>query len=287
MEWWVFAVVFILLSLAGLVYALRVPHWYQSSGVLRVETYARTEALAKDSAAEWKRTVEMASADATVAEVAKRLTVVEQAAFLRSAGYTVSDGNPALIERLLKERRQIKVDDPTRTLTIQFQAADRWMAARIINFFIDEVIAATARDRIDGALQAVVDLKARAEAREQAVNDLANKMADYRSAQILKTSSPFESDEAYRVLEKQRNEAQQRLDDVVQEMKAAPVAPSRETSKFRAVERAVPAAEGDYLLASTFVRMAWGFGIAFIGGVIAVGGVRVARRRTERDDRSI
>lgn len=284
----IFSLVFIAIMLATVIQVMRQPRMYEATGSLRLYRVVTENPVARDSLPASTENVPELQATLKSAvfaqRVAKRMSDADRAAFLRPYANLADEADDALIERLLRENLGCSLNREKLTVTIQYPHPDRLVCARVTDLFIDEYIAYQARRRIDEAMQAVEGLKLRAEQQQRHVQKLTKEIAIYREQRAENTGMVFESDAGFEALQQKQAKEQNLLDALTRRMRDTTMAVGMETQGWRVVDRAVPANEDDYLIAPMVRRVAWGFAVAVVGGLLAVGVVNIFSRGRGPED---
>ncbi len=285
----IFGAVFGVIFLVAVVDTVRRPRMYQASGVLRLYRLPTENVVAKDSlphSVENLIEIQPTLKSAAFAQrIARRMGNADRTAFLKPYAHLTDEADDALIERLLRENQECSVHPAKMTLRIQYLHPDRQVCARVTNLFIDEYITYQMRRRIDGAIQAVEELKLRVGYQEKTVRDVTDEMAAYRERSEKNTKTAFVADEGLELLQNRQAREKEFLDLLLRLMSEITMPTgAKEEGGWLVAERAVAPDERDYLIVPLARRLAWGFAAAVVGGFLSVGAVRCFFFRSRTDD---
>lgn len=183
---WYIVLVFALVFSAATIYTFtRTPQYMSVASVLvlrndpvvmQVQSVVNNEIR---SAEDLNTQVKVLESLAIVQRVADRLTGEDLKTFL--APYQRESGAPPpnATEIIFKNRKIVPVR-LSLVLQVQYVHADKHIAAKVANLFIDEYIAYNSRQRIEDTMKAYDDLKERAEQQKKKVEELALNLQAYR-----------------------------------------------------------------------------------------------------------
>ena len=182
---WYIVVVFLVIFSSALVYTLSQTKIYQSATTVQVfrrdPTVMQVQAVTDNeirSAEDLNTQVKLMESAAIIQKVADRLTGDELRQFLEPYGSPGAE--PALPADILAKNRKIVPQRLTLIIQVLYQHPNRFIAAKVANFFADEFIAYNARVRIDESMKAVEELKNHADEQRRKVAQMAVNLQGYR-----------------------------------------------------------------------------------------------------------
>lgn len=185
---WYIVVVFLLVFSAACVYTFTQTRTYQSTAsvqifrrdpvVMQVQGVVDNEIR---SAEDLNTQVKVLESLAIVQAVADRLSGKREDLEQFLAPYAKNqDDGPIDPSRIIAANRRIVPVRLSLILQVQYVHPDRFMAAKIANYFLDEYIAHNSRLRIEESMKAVDELKERAEQQKARVAEMALNLQAYR-----------------------------------------------------------------------------------------------------------
>lgn len=185
---WYIVVVFLLVFSAACVYTFTQTRTYQSTAsvqifrrdpvVMQVQGVVDNEIR---SAEDLNTQVKVLESLAIVQAVADRLSGKREDLEQFLAPYAKNqDDGPIDPSRIIAANRRIVPVRLSLILQVQYVHPDRFMAAKIANYFLDEYIAHNSRLRIEESMKAVDELKERAEQQKARVAEMALNLQSYR-----------------------------------------------------------------------------------------------------------
>lgn len=185
---WYIIVVFLLVFSAACVYTFTQTRTYQSTAsvqifrrdpvVMQVQGVVDNEIR---SAEDLNTQVKVLESLAIVQAVADRLAGNREDLQQFLAPYTKNqEDGPIDPSRIIAANRRIVPVRLSLILQVQYVHPDRFMAAKIANYFLDEYIAHNSRLRIEESMKAVDELKERAEQQKARVAEMALNLQAYR-----------------------------------------------------------------------------------------------------------
>ncbi len=183
---WYVVVVFLVILLASVAYTLSATKLFTAAA--SIEILARDPVVMKVTEVrdgglrgpeDLNTQVKILESSAIVQRVAARLTADESKALLKPYEKG-SGGDPIVPEEVLIQNRKILPVRSTRMLQITFTHPDPDVAAKISNLIVEEYMNYNVRWRVDESMQAVEDLKVRADEQSKKVQELGNALQDYR-----------------------------------------------------------------------------------------------------------
>ena len=182
---WYIIVVFLLVAAATTGYSLTRVKLYQSGvniQLLRNDPIVLQVQSVQDTgvrgAEDLNTQVKVLESSVITEKVAADLKGAELEAFL--APYRTEAGGPISAAGILAGHRAISIIRSSLIITIQYTHPDPVIAGKVANYFAKEYIAYNARLKVDVAMNAVEELKARAEEQKQKVEKMANDLQDFR-----------------------------------------------------------------------------------------------------------
>ena len=184
---WYIVVVFLVVFSSALVYTLSQTKIYQATATVQIfrhdPTIMKVQAVMENeirSAEDLNTQVKILESATIVQKVAERITGDDLRQFL--APYEKEGNNdPISAAGILGANRKIVPQRLTLILLVQYQHPDKFVAAKVANYFVDEFIAYNARVRIDESMKAVEDLKVRVEQQRKRVDEIAVNLQAYRA----------------------------------------------------------------------------------------------------------
>ncbi|HSI09232.1 MAG TPA: hypothetical protein VK985_11665 [Rariglobus sp.] len=281
----VFGLVFSAIVLVTVIQAVRQPRWYEVIGTLK---YHRAMMLAVSEPGppveDWNELRVALKSSELIHRVIGRLSEAERTGLIAPYAGPSKQVEIVNVERLIGENQRTSYDRLQGELTIAYRHPDRLLVAQMVNLMLDEGIAYQVRKRIDEAMREVEELKSRAEAQERHVKELTEEMTAFRERSETHTGKSFETGADYVTMQQQLEKEQKMLKTVIQRMRDTTMGFGMDTASWRLSKRAVPPKEDDYLIAPIVVRLSWGFAVAVVGGLLAVGVVNVFTRGRELAD---
>jgi polysaccharide biosynthesis transport protein len=188
---WYIIVVFLVVFSATLVYTLSQTKIYKSVAsvqllrssptVLKVEEVLDQNIRGQE---DFNTQVKLFESGQIIQRVADRLTPDETRKFMKPYEQGTFRDPVTPIEVIARNRRIIPVR-LTFVVAVEYAHPDPLMAARIANLFVDEFISYNSRTRIEESMKAVEDLKVRAEQQRKKVEEITNKLQEYKEASNL------------------------------------------------------------------------------------------------------
>ncbi|TSJ79073.1 hypothetical protein [Rariglobus hedericola] len=200
--------------------------------------------------------------------VIDRFSVEDRKAFFWP--YGLADDSDDFINRRILANRILVIDSKTRTVEIRYRHPDRYLATRIVDFFLQEAVASNASGRISDA--DIAYYQKRVEEMEQQVQNCERAVVTYRESRSELRGDELEKDKQYQVLVKNADEEKglYKMDkmnfDRIARMQALE---KYEADAWRISLLPTTPDEGEYLLAPLIVTAAWGAAIAVMTGVLA------------------
>jgi capsular exopolysaccharide synthesis family protein len=185
---WYIVVVFLLVFSSAVVYTFTRQKNYMSTAsvqvlrndpiVMQVQSVVNNEIR---SAEDLNTQVKVLESVAIVQAVADRLAGNREDLRQFLAPYTGDDDDgPVDHARIILANRKIVPVRLSLILQVQFTHPDRFVAAKVANYFLDEYIAHNSRLRIEDSMKAVDELKERAEQQKARVAEMALSLQAYR-----------------------------------------------------------------------------------------------------------
>ncbi len=186
---WYIVLVFTLVFSAAAIYTFTRTPQYQSVAsvqllrngpvVMQVQEVVNNDIR---SAEDLNTQVKVLESFAIVQRVADRLAGngEDLKTFLAPYAKTESTGSATTPAELIYKNRKIVPVRLSLVLQVQYTHADKVIAAKIANYFIDEYIAYNSRQRIEDSMKAFEDLKERAEQQKKKVEEIAHTLQAYR-----------------------------------------------------------------------------------------------------------
>jgi capsular exopolysaccharide synthesis family protein len=182
---WYIVVVFLVIFSSSLVYTLSQTKVYQSSTTVQVfrrdPTVMQVQAVTDNeirSAEDLNTQVKLMESSAIIQKVSERLTGDELKQFMEP--YSSSASDTLLPVDILAKNRKILPQRLTLIIQVLYQHPNRFIAAKVANYFADEFIAYNARVRIDESMKAVEELKNHADEQRRKVAQMAVNLQSYR-----------------------------------------------------------------------------------------------------------
>ncbi|MDB6114736.1 MAG: ptk [Lacunisphaera sp.] len=183
--WYIVLVFALVFSAAAIFTFTRVP---QFQSVASVQVFRRDQVVMQvqsvgdneiRSAEDLNTQVKVLESFAIIQRVADRLTKEDLSQFM--APYKrESSTEPVSPAEIIYKNRKIVPVRLSLVLQVQYSHPDKFLAAKVANYFIDEYIAYNSRLRIEDAMKAVDDLKERAEQQKKKVDELGINLQAYR-----------------------------------------------------------------------------------------------------------
>jgi uncharacterized protein involved in exopolysaccharide biosynthesis len=248
------------------------PRVYQATGELRHFSSESFAPLGPEAAIESVARGEISK------RVVERMSEHERSDFLNPYART-SAGTAEAIGKLINRDQLFEWDNKTSTLKIRYRHPDPRMSAKIVSLIIDEVIAYSARLRIDKAIRAVEELKLRAEQAEREMKQLTVEIEAYLQPHPELTLESREKDQTYREIKRKLEVKESTLKELIGRMRDATMITTVESGS-RVVEKPTVPADRDYLFEPIIVNLVSGFAIALVSGLVA--GFVFGRRNLQR-----
>ena len=278
----VFSFVFIAILLVAVFQVIRQPRVYEARATVQFYEEPPTQAVFSGPREDPGPTIKAVRSEEFLNRVTARLNDEERVLLLKPYHLAQTNADGWAIERVIHGRAAI--DFKGNVLSIHYRNPDRFLVARIANLYVDEVIAYLVRLRIDEAMKQVEELVLRAKSQQQVIKGLTEELMAYRERREKHTTDSIENDEQYQVRLKRQADAQKTLDALIPRIRDTTMICGPTPSFWRVTQRAVPPNEDDYMIASIVVRLSWGFAVAVVGGLLAVGVVNVFTRGRELAD---
>jgi succinoglycan biosynthesis transport protein ExoP len=182
---WYIVVVFLVIFSSALVYTLSQTKIYQSNTTVQVfrsdPKVMQVQAVTDNdirSAEDLNTQVKIMESAAIIQKVAERLTGDELRQFMEP--YSGNAAASVLPAEILAQNRKIVPQRLTLIIQVLYQHPNRFVAAKVANFFADEFIAYNARVRIDESMKAVEELKNHVDEQRRKVAQMAVNLQGYR-----------------------------------------------------------------------------------------------------------
>ena len=182
---WYIIVVFLVVFSSSLVYTLSLTKVYESTATVQI--FRRDPAVMQvqqvmdndiRGAEDLNTQLKVMESATIIQKVAERITGDDRAAFL--APYVGASGDTAFIADTLAKNRKLQLQRLTLIITVSYDHPDRFVAAKVANFFADEYLAHNTRLRADDAARAFDDLKNTADDQRKKVDQLAKRLQEYK-----------------------------------------------------------------------------------------------------------
>ncbi len=278
----IFSLVFTAIMLVAVIQVVRQPRVYEARATVQFYEEPPTQAVLSGPRQYPGPTIEAVRSEEFLKRVTARLNDEERVVLLKPYHLAQTNADGGEIERVIHGGADI--DFKVNTLSIHYRHRDRFLAMRIANLYIDEVIAYQVGLRIDEAMKQVEELVLRAKSQQQVVKDLTEELTAYRERRETNTTDLIENDKQYQVLLKRQADAQKTLDLLIPRIRDTTMICGMTPSFWRVMDRAVAANEDDYLITPIVVRLLWGFTGAVVGGLLAVGVLNIFTSGRERAD---
>lgn len=182
---WYIVVVFLVIFSSALAYTLSQTKIYQSSTSVQVfrrdPTVMQVQSVTDNeirSAEDLNTQVKIMESSAIIQKVAERLTGDDLRQFMEPYGANSSES--LLPADILARNRKIVPQRLTLIIQVVYQHPNRFIAAKVANYFADEFISYNARVRIDESMKAVEELKNHADEQSRKVDQMAVNLQAYR-----------------------------------------------------------------------------------------------------------
>ena len=182
---WYIVVVFLVIFSSALAYTLSQTKIYQSSTSVQVfrrdPTVMQVQSVTDNeirSAEDLNTQVKIMESSAIIQKVAERLTGDDLRQFMEPYGANSSE--TLLPADILARNRKIVPQRLTLIIQVVYQHPNRFIAAKVANYFADEFISYNARVRIDESMKAVEELKNHADEQSRKVDQMAVNLQGYR-----------------------------------------------------------------------------------------------------------
>ncbi len=278
----VFSFVFIVILLVAVFQVMRLPRVYEARATVQFYEEPPTQAVLSGPRQYPGPTIEAVRSEEFLKRVTARLNDEERVLLLKPYLLAQTNADGGAIERVIHGRAAI--DFKGNVLSIHYRNPARFLAARIANLYVDEVIAYLVRLRIDEAMKQVEELVLRAKSQQQVIKDLTEELTAYRERREKNRTDTIENDGPYQARLKRQVDAQKTLDALIPRIRDTTMICGPTPTFWRITQRAVAPNEKDYLIAPMVVRLSWGFAVAVVGGLLAVGVVNIFTRGRERAD---
>lgn len=182
---WYIIVVFLVVFSSSLVYTLSLTKIYESTATVQI--FRRDPAVMQvqqvmdndiRGAEDLNTQLKVMESATIIQKVAERITGEDRAAFL--APYPGASADTAFIADTLARNRKLQLQRLTLIITVSYDHPDRFVAAKVANFFADEYLAHNTRLRADDAARAFDDLKNTADDQRKKVDQLAKRLQEYK-----------------------------------------------------------------------------------------------------------
>lgn len=175
---WYIIVVFLVVFSSSLVFTLSQPKIYSSTAtvqilrsdpkVMQVQQVMDNDIRGAEDLNTQMKVLESAS---IIQRVAERITGEDKSAFL--APYDRTSADTAFVAETLAKNRKVQLQRLTLIVTVAYEHPDRFVAAKVANFFVDEYIAHNTQLRIDESKHAFDDLTVTVDEQKKKVDQLA------------------------------------------------------------------------------------------------------------------
>ncbi len=182
---WYIVVVFLVIFSSVLAYTLNQTKIYQSSTSVQVfrrdPTVMQVQSVTDNeirSAEDLNTQVKIMESSVIVQKVAERLTGEDLRQFMEP--YSGNSTEAPLAAGILASNRKIVPQRLSLIIQVVYQHPNRFIAAKVANYFADEFISYNARVRIDESMKAVEELKNHADDQSRKVEQMAVNLQSYR-----------------------------------------------------------------------------------------------------------
>ncbi|MBI5769856.1 MAG: polysaccharide biosynthesis tyrosine autokinase [Verrucomicrobia bacterium] len=182
---WYVVVVFLVVFSSSLVYTLSSPKIYQSAATVQIfrrdpNVVQVQQVMDNDirSAEDLNTQIKILESVSIVQNVAQRLTGDDLRAFL--APYERTPADTAFVADLLYKNRKVVPQRLTLVVNVTYQHPDRFVAAKVANFFVDEYIDHNKKLRMDDSVKAYENLKQPAEEQRRKVDQIQQRLQEYK-----------------------------------------------------------------------------------------------------------
>lgn len=182
---WYIVVVFLVVFSSSLVFTLSETKIYQSSAtvqifrrdptIMQVQQVVDTDIRSAEDLNTQIKVIESAS---IIQRVAERITGDDLRAFL--APYEKTSAEVAFVADILARSRKVTPQRLTLVVTISYQHADRFVAAKVANLFAEAYLDYNQSLRTLESSKAVEDLKGTADEQQRLVERMARELQDYK-----------------------------------------------------------------------------------------------------------
>lgn len=184
---WYLVVTFFIIFTATLLYTFNVTPEFQSVATIQVlrddPRVLPGEEVMDDSirgAEDFNTQVSILESNTLVSAVAERIKDEDKQRFLAPYKDQFSLSGPLTLEEVLAENRSIMPMRMTLVIAISYMHPDKNIAALVANYFADEYINYNVKLNIETSMRAVEDLRIRAEQQRAKVEEIREKINDYR-----------------------------------------------------------------------------------------------------------
>jgi polysaccharide biosynthesis transport protein len=183
---WYIVVVFLVVFSSSLVYTLSETKVYQSSATVQIfrrDPMVMTgvqQVVDTDirSAEDLNTQIKVIESATIIRRVAERLTGDDLRAFL--APYEKSSGDTAFVADILAKNRKVIPQRLTLVVAIAYQHPDRFIAAKVANYFADAYLEHNTHLRVDDTTKAEAELRTTVEHQRKYVETLAQNLQVYK-----------------------------------------------------------------------------------------------------------
>jgi len=184
---WYLVVCFFVIFTASLLYTFNVTPEYRSTATIQIlrddPSILHTKDVVDDAirgAEDFQTQIQILESGALVSAVAERIKDEDRQQFMAPYQDSLSLSGPVSVEEVLSRNRSVSPLRMTWVAAVSYMHPDKNVAAKIANFFADEYINYNLKLNIETSMQAVEDLRLRAEHQRQKTEEIREAINEYK-----------------------------------------------------------------------------------------------------------